>query len=92
MQPKVEKPIEEIPEHCRTIFVKGLPYKASENEVGDIFKECGGIKEVRLVKNWKTNEFKGFAYIEFNHSKAVKNAIKLNGMVFDGRNLKVVIT
>ena len=87
---KDAEPITSIPAECRTIFVKGLPYKATENDIGDIFKDCGSIKEVRMVNNWKTNEFKGFAYIEFVHSRAVKNAVKLNGTVVDGRSIRIV--
>ena len=79
-----------MPKHCSTIFVKGLPYSSNENEIADIFKGCGEVKEVRMVTNWKSREFKGFAYIEFVESLGVVKALKMNGMVYQERRLKIV--
>lgn len=49
----------------KTIFVKNIPYDITEDEIGDIFAECGKIDSVRFVYNSVTNKFKGFAYIDF---------------------------
>ena len=48
-----------------TIFVKNLPFDANADEIGDFFKDCGKIRDVRLVYNSVNRNFKGFAYIEF---------------------------
>lgn len=43
----------------RVVFVKGLDYKMTENDVGDLFKDCGKIQNVRLVYNSQLGHFKG---------------------------------
>jgi nucleolin len=50
---------EQKPNNSRVVFVKGLDYKLTENDVGDIFKDCGKISNVRLVYNSKLGHFKG---------------------------------
>eukprot|EP00826_Nyctotherus_ovalis_P038085 TRINITY_DN3542_c0_g1_i7.p1 TRINITY_DN3542_c0_g1~~TRINITY_DN3542_c0_g1_i7.p1 ORF type:complete len:140 (+),score=29.50 TRINITY_DN3542_c0_g1_i7:300-719(+) len=79
------------PEGCRTIFVKGLPYDISEEEVGNLFAHCGAINSIRFVNNSVTRQFKGFCYVEFANSLSLKKAIEMNGKEFRGRNLIVVI-
>ncbi len=48
-----------ITEDMRTIFVKNLPYDCTENEVGDFFRPCGKIANVRFVFNSVHGNFKG---------------------------------
>ena len=43
-----------MPESCRTIFVKNLPYDVMEDEVGDRFRWCGVINGVRFAYNSAT--------------------------------------
>jgi RNA recognition motif-containing protein len=79
-----------MPVDCTTIFVKGLPYNFTEDDVGDRFRRFGDIKSVRLSYNWSTKQFKGFAYIEFKTHHAAKNAIiTMNGKEVQKRQIKV---
>jgi RNA recognition motif-containing protein len=39
------------PADCRTVFVKGLPYSITSEEIGDAFRHCGVIENVRMVFN-----------------------------------------
>ena len=84
---------ESMPEDCKTIFVKNLPYTLAEDDIGDRFRPMGEIVEVRISKNWQTNQSKGFAYIVFKEHISAKAAlIKMNGKElkgFSGRRLKV---
>ena len=41
-----------MPEDCRTLFVKNLPYEFKEDDIGDRFRPFGEIKEIRISKNW----------------------------------------
>ena len=43
---------ESMPEDCKTIFVKNLPYELKEDEIGDRFRPFGDIREIRIGKNW----------------------------------------
>ena len=82
-----------MPEDCKTIFVKNLPYELKEDAIGDRFRPFGEITEVRISKNWQTGQSKGFAYIVFKEHVSAKAAlIKMNGKElknFPGRRLKV---
>ncbi len=48
----------------------GLPFKATEKEVKDMFKKCGAIKSVELPMN---NEGRpaGFGFLVFEKVKSV---------------------
>lgn len=49
----------EVPEGCKTIFIKNLPYDITEQELGDKFSNCGEINSIRFVYNSKHQHFKG---------------------------------
>ena len=55
-----------------------------------MFAQAGQVKEVFLPLDRATNKPRGFAFIEFNDSSAVTQAIeKLDGAELNGRNLRV---
>ena len=43
---------ESMPETCKTLFVKNLPYSFKEDDIGDRFRPFGEISEIRISKNW----------------------------------------
>lgn len=47
------------PENCRTVFVKGFPYSINEDALGDAFRSCGEILNVRIVYNSINKNSKG---------------------------------
>lgn len=81
--------LQEIPEDCRTIIIKNLPYELSEDELAQKFKPCGSINSIRMVYHPKLNHFKGFAYIDFDSQEAVKIALHLNGKELKNRKMIV---
>jgi RNA recognition motif-containing protein len=78
-----------ISESTTTVFVKNLPYTTTENEVGDFFKPCGKIQNVRFVYNSTDNTFKGFAYIDFESHQSLYAALGFNGRSVGGREITV---
>ena len=72
-----------------TIFVKNLPFDANADEIGDFFKDCGKIRDVRLVYNSVNRNFKGFAYIEFLKHTSLYASINKLGEIFNGRPVVV---
>ena len=68
-----------------------MPYKISEDEVGDAFKFCGSIENVRMIYHGSTGFFKGFCYIDFEHTDSMKKALEMNGKIIQGRKIFVVI-
>lgn len=43
---------ESMPDDCKTLFVKNLPYEFKEDDIGDRFRPFGEIAEIRISKNW----------------------------------------
>jgi len=78
------------PEGCKTVFVKGLPFDITEEEVGDLFSHCGTIEGVRFTYNSVTKQFKGFCYVQFANPLSIKKAIEMNGKEVKGRKIFVV--
>lgn len=66
----------------KTIFVKNIPYDATENDLGDFFSSCGKIANVRFVFNSLNGKFKGFAYIDFEKNYSLSPALGFNGKIF----------
>ena len=48
------------PVGCKTIFIKNLPYNATEAEIKEVFQVCGPIINVRLASWGHTHATKGF--------------------------------
>ena len=61
-----------MPEDCKTLFVKNLPYEFKEDDIGDRFRPFGEVQEIRISKNWQTGESKGFAYVIFKEHHSAK--------------------
>mmetsp|Transcript_4431 Transcript_4431/g.7542 ORF Transcript_4431/g.7542 Transcript_4431/m.7542 type:complete len:129 (+) Transcript_4431:328-714(+) len=84
---------ESMPEDCCTLFVKNLPYLFKEDDIGDRFRPFGEVGEVRIARNWQTQQSKGFAYVIFkDHLSAKAALLKLDGKSlkgYEGRNLKI---
>ncbi len=56
---------------CKTLFVKNLPYDATEDSIGELFQDHGEVESVRIAN--ENGRSKGFCYIEFAESKSVKS-------------------
>jgi RNA recognition motif-containing protein len=56
----------------------------------EVFKDIGaGIKDIRWVTDHRSGKFKGCGFIEFETEEACINAVKLNGTMLLGRNIRV---
>ena len=73
-----------------TVFVGNLPYGIEEGRLRQAFKACGTIREVRLVKDTKTKQCKGIAYVDFSSKEEHARAIEtMHGQDMDGREIRV---
>jgi RNA recognition motif-containing protein len=72
------------------LFVAGLPYEMTENELQDLFAEHGTVKSAKIILDRDTNRSKGFGFVEMSTEEESKNAIQaLNGKDMNGRSLAV---
>ncbi len=72
------------------LFVGGVSYDASEDELREIFSAHGELKEVHIATDKETGRSKGFAFITFSSKKEGVAAIKeLNGSEIRSRKITV---
>ncbi len=84
-------PVRAQPGGCKTLFVRNLPYDASEDDIRESFQICGKINDdgARVVRNHSNGQSKGFGYVEFKNAEgalaAVQKASKPFGLTVLGR-------
>jgi RNA recognition motif-containing protein len=72
-----------------TAYVSNLPFAADSNRVGDFFYQGGcEVKTVNILLN-DMNKPKGTAFVEFEDLKSLERALQANGVLLDGRPLRV---
>jgi RNA recognition motif-containing protein len=72
------------------IYVANIPFKASEDELRELFEQHGDVTSVKIVLDKVTNRSRGFGFVEMADSEAAKQAInELNGYSFLGKELVV---
>ncbi|XP_030351904.1 nucleolin [Strigops habroptila] len=74
---------------ARTLFVKNLPYRLTEDEMREVFENA---QEIRIVMNKEGNS-KGMAYIEFKTEAEANKALEeKQGTEIDGRAMVIDFT
>ena len=73
------------------IYVGNLAYGTTENEMQEMFSEHGSVRDIQLIINKLTGDFRGFGFLTMNDEDDAERAIEaLNGTVLNGQFLKVV--
>ncbi|CAJ0942572.1 unnamed protein product, partial [Mesorhabditis belari] len=76
-------------------YVGNLPEDTVHGDIEQILRSIEladdeiRLFDVRLVRDRETDNFKGFAYIEFNTREQLEKMLTLHGVDFAGRKLKV---
>ncbi|KAJ1073913.1 hypothetical protein K5549_007151 [Capra hircus] len=74
------------------LFVSGLPFSCTKEELEEICKAHGTVKDIRLVTN-RAGKPKGLAYVEYeNESQASQAVLKMDGMTIRENVIKVAIS
>ena len=58
-----------------TVFLSNLDFAVSEEKIKEVMSSSGEVLDVRLVKNY-SGKSKGFAYVHFGTSEAVRGALQ----------------
>ncbi|XP_021736206.1 multiple RNA-binding domain-containing protein 1-like [Chenopodium quinoa] len=73
------------------LFVRNLPYAATEDELAELFSKFGNISEVHLVIDKETKRSKGFAYVHYRAPEDALRALEeLDHSIFQGRLLHIM--
>ena len=72
------------------IYVGGLPYSASEQDLNNLFATHGTVNSATVITDKYTGQAKGFGFVEMSTEAESKTAINaLNGTQMGGRTLTV---
>lgn len=72
------------------LFVGGLPYATTDEELNAAFSAHGKVASANVVRDRETNRSKGFGFVEFENDDEGKAAINaLNGSDLGGRTITV---
>ena len=72
------------------IYVGGLPYSATEQQLSDLFGAHGAVASARIITDKFTGQSRGFGFVEMSSDSEAQAAITaLNGSDMGGRTLTV---
>jgi len=70
------------------LFVGGLPYETTREELTKLFAACGKVNDVKLIMDGFTGRSKGFGFVEMSTEAEAQAAMaKLNGTTLGQRQL-----
>ncbi|MCS6897709.1 MAG: RNA-binding protein [Nitrospira sp.] len=72
------------------IYVGGLPYATTEQQLSELFSAHGTVASARIITDKFTGQSRGFGFVEMSSEAEAQAAIAaLNGTQFGGRTLTV---
>jgi len=75
---------------AKKLFVGGLPWKTTEDELRDAFSKAGTVASVAVITDKMTGRSKGFGFVEMESDEEANAAIEMwNNQDFGGRNIVV---
>ena len=74
------------------LFVGSLPFELTEDQLHDLFKDCGQVVSAKLIVDRESYRSRGFGFVEMSNEAEAQTAIeKLNGSTVGGRQIVVNI-
>jgi len=72
------------------LYVGNLPFHTTEDQLKDVFGQCGDVSDVKVMVDRETGRSRGFAFVTMGTADAARTAIeRMNGSDLDGRALRV---
>ena len=72
------------------LYVGGLAYSVTEQELEALFAEVGTVVSTAIIKDRDSGQSKGFGFVEMSEDKDAQEAIKsLSGKEVSGRAIVV---
>ena len=75
---------------AQKLFIGGLPFNTSTEELRELFNQLEGVESVAVVTDRDTGQSRGFGFVEMATTEGANEAVKkFNGHSLGGRTLKV---
>jgi len=75
---------------ARDVYVANIPFEATEEDLRKLFAVSGTVKSVHLLKDPRTGQFRGTAFIQMANAAEAKDAvITLDGALLIDRLISV---
>jgi len=71
-----------------TAYVGNLAKHTIQGDIDVLFQGLS-IKEIRLMRDRETDEFRGFGYVTFDSEATLNKALERNGALLNGQEVKV---
>ena len=72
------------------LYVGGLPYQTTEQDLFDLFGQVGQVSGASVITDRDTGRSKGFAFVEMGDAQEAQSAIdRLNGTTMGDRTITV---
>jgi cold-inducible RNA-binding protein len=74
------------------LFVAGLPFSVSDQELKEIFEEYGEVSSAKVILDRETGKSRGFGFVDMPGKEDSEKALKaLDGADLEGRTLAVKV-
>ncbi len=74
------------------IYVGNVDFKATENQLSDLFAGYGEVTSVKIISDKLTGRSKGYAFVEMANDSEGKAAVEaLNGYALNNREISVSV-
>lgn len=75
---------------AKDVYVANIPFEATEEDLRKLFAVSGKVKSVRLLKDPRTGQFRGTAFIQMANAAEAKDAVvTLDGALLINRLISV---
>lgn len=72
----------------RKLFIGGLNFKVSEEELKSHFSQFGNVASINVKCDPITGRFRGFAFVVYTNAESVDNALSANEHMINGRKIE----
>ncbi|MEY2938437.1 MAG: hypothetical protein RL062_1026 [Bacteroidota bacterium] len=74
------------------IFVSGLPFSLTREELESTFQAYGNVTSARIIKDRETGRSRGFGFVEMDNDSDAQSAISaLDQSELSGRRINVKV-
>jgi RNA recognition motif-containing protein len=72
------------------IYVSNLGYGVGDEQLRGLFNSYGQVSSAKIIMDKLSNQSRGFGFVEMQDDAAAQKAVnELNGVMLDGRSIKV---